>query len=160
MGTPVAGMSSLLGEYNCKLDVKGRLKMPAGLKRQFHPDDKGRFVIKRGIDACLELYSWSEWQRHSAKVKARLNPFREDHRTFERIYFSGATELEMDSSDRVLVPRALIDHAGFGKEIVLSARNSKVELWDKSRYESAVTMDSKDFASLAEDVMGTFDDGE
>lgn len=149
-------MSSLLGEYHLKLDAKGRLKFPAGLKRQYGPEDHGRFVVKRGIDTCLDLYARPAWQVHSSRIKDQLNPFREDHRRFERIYFSGATEVELDGSDRILIPRSLMAYAGLDKELVLSARNDRVEIWDRARYDETLTVPPGEFTALAERVMGDF----
>ena len=67
-------MLSFLGEYDCKVDSKGRLKMPSGLKRQLHPDDQDKFVLSRGIEEHLNLYPLKEWNKMVAELN-KLNPY-------------------------------------------------------------------------------------
>jgi MraZ protein len=157
--TSVADMSSFLGEFNIKLDAKGRVKVPAGLKRQLQPGDNGRFVVNRGFEDCLVLYPWTAWEKFSAQVVQRLNPFKKSHRAFQRSFFRGATELQLDANDRLLLPKALLAYAGISKEAVLFAHSNKVEIWDQAKYNQTMQIDSDEFADLAEEVMGGFDDG-
>lgn len=150
-------LSSFLGEYPAKLDAKGRVKIPTGLGKQLPEGDK-RFVINRGFEDCLTLYPWQEWDRFSKRVSKKLNPFNKKHRAFLRVFFRGATEVALDASDRLLIPKSLQEHAGISKEVVLFAHTNKVELWDKSKYSQSLEMDSDEFSDLAEEVMGGFDD--
>ena len=102
-------MSGFLGEHICKLDAKGRMKVPAALKKQFSPENKGRFVINRGFENCLTLYPFDQWQKVSARVN-KLNTFKKKHRDFKRYFNRGATEIILDSSERLLLPKRLVGY--------------------------------------------------
>ena len=150
-------MPGLLGEYQLKLDAKGRLKLPSGLKKQLEPADNGRFVINRGFEKCLVLYPFNEWEQVSAKVN-KLNRFVKKNREFIRYFFRGATEVQLDSSDRLNLPNHLLEYADVKKELLLAANNNIIEIWNKKRYDELMEIDSDDFADLAEDVMGDDED--
>ncbi len=143
---------SFLGEFDIKMDAKGRLKLPSGLLRQFGEDHSMRFVINRGFEDCLVLYTVEQWDKETKKLQA-LNPYDKKHRQFMRLYFRGATEVAADSSDRILLPKQLMKHAGISKEIILFAHLDKVEIWDRERYEEVLAVDSDEYADLADEVM-------
>lgn len=146
-------MTNLIGEYECKVDAKGRLLIPAALRKQFSAEAEGRLFVKRGIESCLELYQKHDWERVSKQV-AGLNQFVKKNRLFARKFISGVMQLEIDNVGRVLLPKSLLGYAGVDKEMVLFAYGDKIEIWSKKNYEAELAMDSEDFSSLAEDVMG------
>lgn len=142
-----------LGEFEVKADAKGRVKLPAALIRQIGEGVSLNFVINRGFEDCLVLYTKEQWEVETEKLSA-LNPYDKRHRQFMRQYFRGATQLTADASDRILLPKQLAAYAGLGKEIILFAHMDKIEIWDKQRYEDELSVDSDDYADLANDVMG------
>lgn len=150
-------MSFLIGEYECKLDAKGRMVVPAALKRQLPDVEREGLVVNRGFDGNLVLYTRSEWNKILAQL-SRLNQFQARNRDFIRKFTSGATELMLDSAGRVLLPRTLLDYAQIGSELVLVCNLSKVEVWSKAKYEEKLNaISEEDFSELAEAVMGDFD---
>lgn len=146
-------MSNFIGEFDCKVDVKGRFLLPSGLKKQISPDAKEKFVVNRGFEKHLTLYPWNEWQKISAEVN-KLNLFVKKNRVFHRMFNNGATELELDATSRLLLPKSLMDYAGIDKDIVLFAYSNRIEIWSTAEYNKMLNDDSVDFGSLAEDVMG------
>lgn len=146
-------MTNLIGEYECKLDAKGRLMIPAALRKQFAPEAGGCLYVKRGIENCLEIYQRHDWEALSKKISG-LNQFVKKNRLFARKFISGAMPLELDNLGRILLPKTLLAYAGVEKDLVLFAYGNKVELWDKQQYQVAMDMNEDDFADLAEDVMG------
>lgn len=146
-------MSHLIGEFDCKLDAKGRLMVPAGLKKQLPAIDADGLVVNRGFEKHLVVYSKAEWDKVTADL-AQLNPYEEKNRKFVRYFTRGATELSLDSSGRVLLPKSLLEYAGIGSEVVLSCQFNKIELWSKEAYEEQMDDEPENFASLAEEVMG------
>ncbi|ADY50712.1 MraZ protein [Pseudopedobacter saltans DSM 12145] len=146
-------MSHLIGEFDCKLDAKGRLMVPAGLKKQLPAIDADGLVVNRGFEKHLVVYSKAEWDKVTAEL-AQLNPYEEKNRKFVRYFTRGATELSLDSSGRVLLPKSLLEYAGIGSEVVLSCQFNKIELWSKEAYEEQMDDEPENFASLAEEVMG------
>lgn len=145
-------MISLIGEYDCKLDAKGRFLMPAGLRKQLPEDQQSDFVINRGLDKCLVLYPLEVWEKELERLQSR-NQYVKKNRAFTRMFLNGATRLGLDGNARVLIPKRLMEHAGFAKEIVLVAQIDKVEIWDKEAYENWLDEPGYDFERLAEEVM-------
>jgi MraZ protein len=146
-------MSQFLGEFECKVDPKGRIMLPAGLKKQLSPAAEGRFVINRGFEKCLVLYPLNEWQTISAEVN-KLNLYNKKNRDFARYFFRGASELMLDSTNRLLLPKALTEYAAIDKDLILFAYSNRIEVWSKANYDNLLTDEPADFASLAEEVMG------
>lgn len=144
---------SYLGEYICKLDAKGRLTVPAGLKKQLDNEGREGFVVNRGFEGCLGLYPHKDWQVVAEKLN-KLNLFVAKNRAFVRKFQNGATKLDMDGSGRVLLPKDLMGFGEISKEVVLFAYADRIEIWDKKRYDKLMSEEMEDFAELAEDVMG------
>lgn len=128
--------------------------MPTKLRKQFPEDGQAQFVINRGIEKCLVLHPQKVWEAQLEKIFSR-NQFIERNRRFARRFTNGATEIELDGSARVLLPKRLMGYAGMEKEIILVAQYNKVEIWDQERYDTMMDMDDDDdIAILAEEVMG------
>lgn len=145
-------MISLMGEYECRIDAKGRVMMPAALKKQLSAEQSGAFVMNRGFEKCLVLYPRTEWDIISDELN-KLNLYSKKNRDFFRYFMRGATQIELDSNGRFLVPKSLLDYAGAEQDIVLFAYSNRIEIWNKSTYENLLTDEPDDFANLAEDVM-------
>jgi len=145
--------TNLIGEFECKLDQKGRVILPSNLKKQISPEAKDMFVINRGFENCLVLYPMNEWKGISAEIN-RLNLYNRKNRNFVRYFYRGATELALDGSNRLLLPKTLMSYAGIGKEVILFAFSNRIEVWAKDKYEQLMTDEPEDFAALAEEVMG------
>lgn len=135
------------------VDAKGRVKLPAALKKQIDPAIQGRFVVNRGFEKCLVLYPFNEWEGVSAKVN-KLNRFVKKNREFIRYFFRGATEVVLDGADRLNLPNHLLQYADVKKELLMAANNNLIEIWNRQRYAELMAIDSDDFADLAEQVMG------
>jgi len=146
-------MPGFLGEYELTVDAKGRVKLPAALKKQIDPAIQGRFVVNRGFEKCLVLYPFNEWEAVSAKVN-KLNRFVKKNREFIRYFFRGATEVVLDGADRLNLPNHLLQYADVKKELLMAANNNLIEIWNRQRYAELMAIDSDDFADLAEQVMG------
>lgn len=146
-------MTYLLGEFDCKVDTKGRFMLPSGLKKQLSEGDQERFVINRGFEKNLTLYPLSEWQKISHEVNG-LNLYNKKNREFVRYFFRGASEIVLDAANRLLLPKSLLDYSGISNEIVLFAYGQRIEIWAREVYESMMGSEPEDFSSLAEDVMG------
>jgi MraZ protein len=147
-------MISILGTYECKADIKGRIMLPSGLKKQILPVLNDGFVVKRSVfNKCLEIHPMSEWEKIVNQVN-KLNRFVKKNNDFIRSYMSGLKIVSVDSSSRLLIPKDLIKFAGLEKEIVLSSSVNIIEVWDKVEYENSVSKSLENFGDLAEDVMG------
>lgn len=151
-------VDSIIGTYECKLDAKGRLMIPAALKKQLAPSLKDGFVLKRSVfQPCLELYPMAEWNLMMQKING-LNRFVKKNNDFIRRFTAGVKMVEVDELGRLLVPKDLVVFSNISKDIVLSSAVNIVEIWDKDLYEKSISGDDVDFADLAEDVMGNLKD--
>ncbi len=146
-------MTHFLGEFECRLDSKARIVLPAALRKQMPVEAEGRFVVNRGFERHLVLYPLDEWRRVTAEIN-RLNLFVKRNREFVRYFHRGATELELDGSGRLLLPRRLLDYAGIGDAVILLAYARRIECWDAAKYEDLLSDEPADFARLAEEIMG------
>ncbi|MBA22851.1 MAG: division/cell wall cluster transcriptional repressor MraZ [Flavobacteriales bacterium] len=150
-------MQHFIGTYECKADTKGRIMLPVALKKQLAVNLSDQFVLKRAVfNACLELYPIKEWDALMQKVN-QLNRFNKKNNDFIRRFTAGVRLIEVDSTGRLLIPKDLIVHAGISKETVISSAVNILEIWDKERYEEAISEATIDFGELAEDVMGDKD---
>ncbi len=151
-------MLNLIGTYECKADVKGRIMVPAPLKKQLAQVVPEGFVIKRAVfQPCLEIYPMKEWNALMEKM-GTLNRFSRKNNDFIRRFTAGVKTVELDTTGRLLIPKDLLSFAGINKETVLSSAINIVEVWDKDKYEQAIDDAANDFADLAEEVMGNKED--
>lgn len=146
-------MTNFIGEFECKLDAKGRLMLPASLRKQLDSAAEERFVMNRGFEKCLVLYPKNDWKYISEEVN-KLNQYVKKNREFARYFYRGATELGLDGTGRLLFPKRLMEYAGVKKEVVLFAHGNRIEVWDKTAYDNLLTDEPEEFAALAEEVMG------
>jgi MraZ protein len=146
-------MSGFIGEYPCTVDAKGRFLLPGGLKKQIPVKEQKRFIVHRGMEKHLVIYTKKEWDKISEEVNS-LNLYVKKNRDFLRKFNRGATEIELDGTNRLLLPKTLMEYAGIEKDIILFAFGNRIEVWAENEYERMMKDDSSDFASLAEEVMG------
>jgi MraZ protein len=126
-------MIGILGEYEATLDAKGRFLLPVGFKKQLPEEDTTRFVMNRGMDGCLTLFTIKSWEPFYAKMNA-LDELDEDERPVKRFFLGGPTYVEPDSAGRLLVPAHLKAYAGLQKDLVLHWAGDKLEIWDSNKY--------------------------
>ena len=119
----------LIGEYEHSIDAKGRLIMPSKLKE----DIGEKFVITKGLDGCLFVYSIKEWQNFEEKLRA-FPLTNKDARALMRFFLAGAMECEIDKQGRFLIPSNLREFAGLEKEVVVIGVLNKIEIWSKDKW--------------------------
>ena len=151
-------MINLIGTYECTVDNKGRIMIPAHLKKQLDGFTTEPFILKRSVfQNCLELFPYSEWKLMMDKVN-KLNRFVKKNNDFIRMYTAGVKSIDLDSNGRLLVPKDLIAISKLTKHVVLSSSINIIEIWDKDEYEKSINDPKVDFAKLTEEVMGNDQD--
>jgi MraZ protein len=121
----------LIGEYLHTIDPKKRLSLPSKFRKEL-----GEVVIvTRGLDHCLFVFSLSSWQKLVSKF-SELSIGSSETRGFNRFMLSGASEVDVDSAGRVLIPDFLKDFAGLKTKVVLAGVSDRVEIWDEKRWEA------------------------
>ncbi len=147
-------MKNFIGTYECRIDDKGRLKLPSAIVKQMGDFDEGSFVIKRAVfQPCLEVYPMNVWDQLMKKLSG-LNRFIKKNADFIRMFTAGVKVVELDNAGRLQISKDLTQFAGLKKEIVITSAGELLEIWDKDAYESVITTSEDSFAKLAEDVMG------
>ena len=142
-------MSFFSGEYECKVDAKGRIVLPARLKARLPEANGGEIVIKRGFEPCLVIYPMMEWKKIFMKV-AGLNEFSAEYRNFQRNFFRGATEAELDAAGRFLLPKTLMKHADIESDVLVIGMGNRLEIWNPEKYDEFLIKDEGEFSDLAE----------
>jgi MraZ protein len=146
-------MSYLTGEFECKLDNKGRMMVPSGLRKKLPGADADGLVINRGFKKYLVIYTKPEWEKKLDEL-SKLNQYENKNIEFIRYFTRGATELSIDAAGRVNLPQVLLDYAGIKDEVVLTCQLNKIEVWDKAAYNEMINNEPVNFSELAEEVMG------
>lgn len=128
-----------MGEYNHSVDAKGRLIIPA----KFRESLGEKFVVTKGLDGCLFIYSEEEWK--NIEETFRNTPLTtKDARKFSRFFFAGAADCELDKQGRILIPANLREFAGLEKDVVLAGVFNKIEIWSKDRWMDEGNYDDMD----------------
>jgi MraZ protein len=147
-------MTTFIGDYNCKVDEKGRVTFPSTLKKQMSSATQGRFVVKKDIfEQCLVLFPIEEWERQNSIIRSKINPYNKEHNKFLRNFYRGSAEIVLDSNNRMLIPKRLLELANISKEAILAGQDGRIEIWAKNMYDSTEE-GADDFAALAEKIMG------
>ena len=133
-----------MGEYSHTIDVKGRLIVPTRFREQLGE----AFVIAKGNDGCLAIYTNEDWETFMKKIQAL--PANKDIRTYVRTIVGSALPVETDKQGRILVPGNLREYAGLDKDVVLAGVIDKIEVWDKQRWSEQTNIDNID--DIAEEM--------
>ena len=137
----------LLGEFHHNIDDKGRLVIPT----KFREELGSEFIITRGIEKCLYVYSLNEWE----KLVSKLNtlPFtKKVTRTFTRFFYSGATACMFDKSGRMSITSPLVSYAGLDKECIIIGVNDHLEIWDSEAFNEFMMDNSDIIEDIAESL--------
>ncbi|MDD5254893.1 MAG: division/cell wall cluster transcriptional repressor MraZ [Candidatus Omnitrophica bacterium] len=142
------------GEYFHSMDRKGRLIMPAKFRESAKTHFVEKFYVTRGLDKCLFMFSEEEWRLQEGKFKA-ISFTKQEARTFNRLYFSGAVEVVPDRQGRILLPQYLKDFAEIKKDVVVVGVSNRVEIWAKDKWESFYSNSRASFEEIAEKLIET-----
>ncbi len=146
-------MSTFIGDYRCKLDVKGRVLLPSAF-RKLLGDSESYCVLRKNLhEKCLDLYPMQEWLRQVELIRSKVNPFNKKHADFLREFYRGTAKVQIDGNGRILIPRKFFDFAKFGKDVSFAGQDHKIEIWDAEFYESPRLSD-EDFSNLAGEILG------
>lgn len=142
-------MAFFTGEYDCKLDAKGRMVLPAKIKNNLPEGSGDEIVVRRGFEPCLVLYPMLEYKKIFSKIAA-LNEFNAEYRNLQRNFFRGNAIVELDNAGRILIPKNMMAFAGLERESIVVGMGNRVEIWDASKYDDYLIKDQKEFSDLAE----------
>jgi len=151
-------MPALQGEYYCKVDSKGRVHMPGKLLAQLHEKYRDKFVVNRGFETHLNIYPRNVWDRISAQLN-KLSALDKKSRTTMRFVLAGASFLDLDSAERILISKQQQMYAKIDKKVVLLAYKNKIEIWSEELYlENFVKPPDMESPAFSEDILNQIDD--
>lgn len=137
-----------MGEFEHSLDAKARLIVPS----RFREGLGEFFILTRGLDSCLFAYPMSEWEVIETKLK-NLPLTKGDARAFARLFFSGATECEVDKQGRIILPTNLRQHAHIDKDVVVIGVATRVEIWAREVWDRYAKEAEQDYEKIAENIV-------
>ena len=142
----------LKGRHECRIDDRGRLRLPAALVARHEGDGNGSFVLRKGLDNCLTLYPMSAWDAESRRVM-QLDDMVERERRFKRMFFLSANDVSVDANGRIVLPRNLAEAAGIDRDVVILGVGRHYEIWDVAAHEADLAA-AGDMNALAIDIYG------
>ncbi|CCX36150.1 protein MraZ [Clostridium sp. CAG:1000] len=140
-------LSMLMGEYHHNIDEKSRLIIPA----KFRSELGERFVITKGLDKCLFVYSETEWNKLMQKVSS-LQFTKKNVRAFERTFIGGASLIEFDKQGRINITSPLVHYANIKKECVIIGVSERLEIWSKEEFESYMNDNEDNLEQITENI--------
>lgn len=145
-------MASFKGTYKYSVDNKGRINIPAKMRKQLSDDSKDHFVITRGFDKCLFLYPLDVWLKLEEKLQ-NLTEFNSDHRFLGRQIYSIAEDVSLDIQARIVIPSELREYAQIENEVLIIGVANRIEIWNPEVYEEYIQNQTSSFEDVAERVM-------
>ncbi len=146
-------MSSFKGSYIYAVDEKGRVSIPARMRKYLSPEANETFVITRGTDTCLFLFPLDEWEKLERKLK-ELNTFNPQHRFLVRILLMWAVEVTLDNQSRVMIPKNLLEFAKIDKEALIIGALDRIEIWNPNIFQEYVNSQPESYENVVEKILG------
>ncbi|OGW78652.1 MAG: cell division/cell wall cluster transcriptional repressor MraZ [Omnitrophica bacterium RIFCSPLOWO2_01_FULL_45_24] len=140
------------GEHEHTIDKKGRIIIPSKFRDFLKEYDIKRCYITRGLDRCLFLFTEDEWKAQESKFKS-ISFTKSEARKFNRLYFSGAVQVECDAQGRILLPKYLKDFAEIKRDIMIIGVSNRIEIWGKEKWHEYYESSKGSFEEIAEKLM-------
>jgi len=145
-------MSSFKGSYMYAVDDKGRVNLPAKLRKYVSPEANETFVITRGFEKCLFVYPIDEWNKMEENLR-NLSSYDPEHRRFIRSLLELASESQLDTQARLTIPQELREYASIQNEVRIIGTLDKIELWNPQEYGEYKNSQPESYESIAAKVM-------
>ena len=136
-----------IGEYSHTIDPKKRLALPSKFRRELG----NKVIVTRGLDHCLFVYPMKVWEELATKL-GTLPVGEAGTRSFIRVMLAGATDVELDSQGRVLLPEYLKHDGGLKKEVTIVGLFNRLEIWDSAKWDKYKSQAEKNTSKIAEDL--------
>ena len=145
-------MSSFKGSYGYSVDSKGRINIPARLRKYVSTEANDTFVVTRGYDQCLYLYPLDEWTRLELEIR-QLSSTNPKHRFFKRKLLEWATESQLDGQFRIMIPKDLLQFAGIENDVLIIGVLDHIEVWNPRIYEAYLKTQDESYETVAQTVL-------
>lgn len=135
-------MSSFKGSYSYSVDSKGRINIPAKMRKNLSPEANDLFIMTRGFETCLFLYPNDEWIKVEHSLR-QLSPADPRHRYVTRTLLQYATESQLDGQFRIIIPKELLQFAKIENEVLILGMLERIEVWNPKVYSDYMTAQSQ-----------------
>ncbi|MEQ8627217.1 division/cell wall cluster transcriptional repressor MraZ [Ekhidna sp.] len=142
-------MTFFTSEYECKLDTKGRLVLPAKIKSNLPEVSTAELIIRKGFEPNLILYPMVEYKKIHHKISS-LSEFDPEQRKLKRTFFRSIAQVELDSANRILIPKQMLAHAQIEKEALLIGTGNYIEMWNPEVFDKHMIDDAGEYSELAQ----------
>ena len=139
------------GQFLYSVDSKGRVSIPAKLRRHVAPDANDTFVMTQGTATCIDIYPLDQWNQFEEKLLG-LNPFKPNEAKFIRMILQFASEDKLDSQSRILIPQFLLEYAKIEKEVLILGALKKIELWNPKVFQEYLKQTPETYEQIAAEV--------
>ena len=143
-----------IGSFKYSIDSKGRVSIPAKMRKFVDPKSNDAFVMTRGTNKCIDVYPMNLWEELVQRKLNQLNSFEPKDAMFLRMFLQQAAEDKLDSQSRLLIPKNLIEYAEISKEVLILGNIKKIELWNPQNYEDYLNTSELSFEEIAKQVLG------
>lgn len=145
-------MSAFKGSYIYSVDNKGRINLPAKLRKYVSAEANDTFVITRGLEKCLFVYPLDEWNKLEQRLRS-LSSYDPQHRYFMRALLELATESQLDGQARITIPQQLLNYAGIESEVRIIGALERIEMWNVRVYDEYIASQAESYENIAAKVM-------
>jgi len=145
-------MSSFKGRYSYSADNKGRIALPAKVRKNVSPGANDTFILTRGYEQCLFVYPQDEWAKVEDSIRS-LSPSNPQHRFFVRTLLQWAVDCQLDSQARLSIPQDLLKFAGIENEVLILGVLERIEIWNPKIYETYMNNQPATYETVAEVVL-------
>lgn len=144
-------MSSFKGSFTYTVDSKGRINIPAKMRKNLSPEANNSFVITRGFEPCIFVYPYDEWMKREAEI-SKLHQTDPKHRFFTRMLLQYATDAELDGQSRIILPKELMQYAKIENDVFILGAFDRIEVWNPDEYKKYLESQQEDYLTVASTV--------
>ena len=144
-------MSSFKGSFNYTVDSKGRINIPAKMRKNLAPEANNSFVVTRGFENCIFVYPNDEWAKRETEL-GKLQQTNKDDRLFTRLLLQYATDVELDGQYRIVLPKELIQYANIENEVFILGAFDRIEVWNPNEYKKYLDSQQEDYLTVASKI--------
>ena len=145
-------MSAFKGSYEYSIDSKGRINIPAKMRKHVSPEANDWFTVTRGFEKCVYIYPQDEWVKMENAIRT-LSPTDGEHRFFMRVLLQHANDLQLDAQARITIPKELLHHAALDGEVLIIGQLEHIEVWNPKEYKKYLESQNKSYEEVAQTVL-------
>ncbi|PKL85764.1 MAG: division/cell wall cluster transcriptional repressor MraZ [Ignavibacteriae bacterium HGW-Ignavibacteriae-1] len=145
-------MAFFKGQELHSIDNKGRVNIPAKMRRSISPDANDTFTVTRGQDDCIVAYPLDEWKNYEEKFE-ELNQYDSKNRFFLRKILMWSEEVLLDAQQRIMLPKKLTDFAEIEGKVLIVGMVDHIEFWNPEKFEEYLNNHDESYEEVAAKVM-------